>query len=208
MSETTTAIARQVRTDTQTPTTPDGQPVDVENPRSGSKEKSDVNLDKVRRRHRPSHPPLGARTTFWSSDLDSEEKCRKYNKLHPLQHGRQHPAEPYLDGYSESWDGQKVRQEDVGTYRLGAVLLSRADVDGYWLRRICGKLAQRDLRSFNAHHGGLAGATFGFAMVELYDDAEEAKQSRLAREAQSYDQFDIDSAELADYVFREWEEKL
>jgi hypothetical protein len=133
--------------------------------------------------------------------MDSKEKRDLYSKFHQLQHGRQHPAEPHLDSYSEGWDGHKVRQEDVGTYRFGGVLLSRAGVNGHWLRRICRRLVREELRGFNSHYAGVVGATFGFAMLELCEDVEAAKASILAEEAQQHDQFDIDSEKLAEYVF-------
>jgi uncharacterized protein (DUF697 family) len=86
-------------------------------------------------------------------------------------------------------------------YRFGGVLLSRAGVNGYWLRRICRRLVREELRGFNSHYAGVVGATFGFAMLELCEDVEAAKASILAEEAQQHDQFDIDSEKLAEYVF-------
>jgi len=199
--------ARQNPENSWYPTTPDGQPVDITNPQSGTKNWEDVKKDEGRMIHRPSYPPLGASTTFWSRDADSGQE-RKYDVLHCLQHGRQHPAEPYLVGYSEGWDGHKVRQEDVDTYQFASVLLSQAGVDVRWLQHIGHKLVQEDLRGFNSHYAGIPGATFGLAMVMLCDDVEEAKQSTLAAEAERYDEFDIDSAQLAEYAFRKWGDAL
>jgi len=192
--------------DQHVPTTPDGQPLGLSDPhKAGIKSWEDTKRDNAAWWVQPSQTVLGARTTFHAKDVkDQRSKHAQFGRLFRLQHGRQHPGEKRLNGYSESWDGQKVRQEDVGTYRFAAVLLSQAGVTGRMLRHIAGLVVQEDLRGFNKHYAGLVGATFGFAMVERYDDVEAAKQSTLVDEAEKYDQYDLDGAQLAEYVFRKY----
>lgn len=196
-----TNSTKTVEEETLAPTTRDGQRVALEEPlASGSKNWEDIQKDKWRQSHRPSFPPCGgARTTLWARDVDDEET---YNKFHNIHHGRQIPAERRPNGYSEGWDGQKVRQKNVGQYCCAAVVLSRAGVTGYWLRRIAYRVAGGDINGFNRHYGGAIGAAFGFAMLELYDDVAEAKESRLATVAS--DEYNLNSEKLAEYVFRKY----
>ena len=119
-----------------------------------------------------------------------------------VQHGRQHPAERRPNGYSEGWDGQKVRQEDVGTYCLATVVLSQAGVTGHWLRRIARRVVRENLNGFSRHYDGAIGAALGFAMLELHDDVAEAKESRLATVAS--EKYKLDGEKLAEYVFRKY----
>jgi len=81
---------------------------------TGSKSWEDVQRDKWYLQHRPSFPPCtSARTTLHARDADDEDH---FNVLFRIHHGRQHPAERRPNGYSEGWDGQKVRQEDVADF--------------------------------------------------------------------------------------------
>ena len=192
---------RTVEEETLAATTSDGQRVALEEPlASGSKNWEDIQKDKWRQSHRPSFPPCGgARTTLWARDVDDEET---YNKFHNIHHGRQIPAERRPNGYSEGWDGQKVRQKNVGQYCCAAVVLSRAGVTGYWLRRVAKRVVRENLNGFSRHYRGAIGAALGFAMLELHDDVAEAKESRLA--AVASEKYDLDGEKLAEYVFRKY----
>ena len=91
-----------------------GQPLALEERLdTGSKSWEDVEKDKGYLHHRPSFPPCtSARTTLHSRDVDDDRRER-YEVFFLLQHGRQQPAERRANGYSEGWDGQKVRPENV-----------------------------------------------------------------------------------------------
>ena len=196
-----TNSTKTVEEETLVPTTSDGQRVALEEPlASGSKEWEDVQKDKWRQSHRPSYPACtSARTTFWAKEADEEEQ---YEVYFSLQHRRQHPAERRPNGYSEGWDGQKVRQEDVGTYCLATVVLSQAGVTGYWLRQVAKRVVRENLNGFSRHYRGAIGAALGFAMLELHDDVTEAKESRIA--AVASEEYDLDGEKLAEYVFRKY----
>ena len=186
--------------ETLVPTTSDGQRIAVEQSIVSKSTEWEIKKDKRNQHYRPSYPACtSARTTFRSNKAENKEK---YDVLFLIQHGRQHPAERRPNGYSEGWDGQKVRQEDVGTYCLAAVVLSQADVKGYWLRRIAKRVVRENLNGFSRHYDGTIGAAFGFAMLELRDDVAEAKDSYLAEVAS--EQYDLDSEKLAEYVFRKY----
>ena len=181
--------------------TSDGQRVALEESlATGSKDWEDIQKDKCQQHYRPSYPACtSARTTFWSREAANEEQ---YDVLFLVQHGRQHPAERRPNGYSEGWDGQKVRQEDVGTYCLATVVLSQAGVTGQWLRRIARRVVRENLNGFSRHYDGAIGAALGFAMLELHDDVAEAKESRLATVAS--EKYKLDGEKLAEYVFRKY----
>ena len=196
-----TNSTKAVDEETLVPTTSDGQRIALEEPlASGSKEWEHIQKDKWRQNHRPSYPACtSARTTFWSREAANEEQ---YDVLFLVQHGRQHPAERRPNDYSEGWDGQKVRQEDVGTYCLATVVLSQAGVTGYWLRRVAIRVVGENLNGFSRHYEGAIGAALGFAMLELHDDVAEAKKSRLATVAS--EKYDLNGEKLAEYVFRKY----
>lgn len=183
------------------PTTDDGQPIAPEERlTAGSKDWEDVQKDKWRQNHRPSYPACtSARTTFWAGDVENEEK---FNRFHRLHHGRQHPAERRPNGYSEGWDGQKVRQENVEAYCRARVVLSQAGITGYWLRRIANRVVRENLNGFSRHYRGAIGAALGFAMLEMYDDVTEAKDSKLSEVAS--EKYDLNNKKLAEYVFRKY----
>ena len=186
--------------ETLVPTTSDGQRVALEESLASDSKEWDIKRDKRRQYHRPSYPACtSARTTFWSREAANEEQ---YDVLFLVQHGRQHPAERRPNGYSEGWDGQKVRQEDVGTYCLATVVLSQAGVTGYWLRQIARRVVRQNLNGFSRHYEGAIGAALGFAMLELHDDVTEAKESRLSKVAS--EKYDLDGEKLAEYVFRKY----
>jgi len=195
-----TNSTKTVDEETLVPTTSDGQRIALEESIVSESTEWEINRDKCNHHYRPSYPACtSARTTFRSNEAENKEK---YDVLFLVQHGRQHPAERRPNGYSEGWDGQKVRQEDVGTYCLAAVVLSQGDVKGYWLRRVAKRVVRENLNGFSRHYDGTIGAAFGFAMLELCDDVAEAKDSYLAEVAS--EQYELDSEKLAEYVFRKY----
>ena len=199
-----TNSTKTVDEETLVPTTSEGQRVALEESlASGSKDWAHIQRDKWYLHHRPSFPPCGStRTTFRSWDTEDKEKFSKFNKFHKIHHGRQIPAERHPNGYSEGWDGQKVRQEDVGAYCLATVVLSQAGVTGYWLRRVAKRVVRENLNGFSRYYRGAIGAALGFAMLELHDDVTEAKESRIATVAS--EKYDLDGEKLAEYVFRKY----
>jgi len=195
-----TNSTKTVDEETLVPITSDGQRIALEESLASDSKEWDIQRDKRRQYHRPSYPACtSARTTFWSREAANKEQ---YDVLFLVQHGRQHPAERRPNGYSEGWDGQKVRQEDVGTYCLATVVLSQAGVTGYWLRRVAKRVVGENLNGFSRHYEGAIGAALGFAMLELHDDVAEAKKSRLATVAS--EKYDLNGEKLAEYVFRKY----
>jgi len=178
-----------------------GQPLALEERLdSGSKSWSDIQKDKVWVSHRPSYPACtSAHTTLWAEEADDEER---YDTLFLLQHGRQHPTERQTNGYSEGWDGQKVRQEDVFKFCRAHVILSQAGVKepikGWAVQRVM----QESLQGFSRYYEGIDGAALGFATLRKYDDVEMAADSYLVDEAE--EMLDVDGEKLVEYVWREY----
>lgn len=196
--ENSQASEKGVDTDTAEPVTDGGQPLALEERLdSGSKSWSDIQKDKVWVSHRPSYPPCtSARTTLWAKDADEQER---YEVLFLLQHGRQHPAERRANGYSEGWDGQKVRQEDVFKFCRAHVILSQAGVKepikGWAVQRVM----QESLQGFSRYYEGIDGAALGFATLCKYDDVEMAKGSYLVDEVE--EMLGVDGENLVEYVW-------
>jgi len=192
-----------VDTDTQAPVTDRGQPLALEERLdTGSKSWDDVEKDKGYLHHRPSFPPCtSARTTLHSRDADDDRRER-YEVFFLLQHGRQHPAERRANGYSEGWDGQKVRPENVWKFYRAHIILSRAGVDGPIKEWVVDMVMQEDLQGFSRYYEGIDGAALGFATLYKYDDVAMAKDSYLVDEAE--EMLGVDGEKLVDYVWREY----
>lgn len=180
-----------------------GQPLALEERLdTGSKSWDDVEKDKGYLHHRPSFPPCtSARTTLHSRDADDYRRER-YEVFFLLQHGRQHPAERRANGYSEGWDGQKVRPENVWKFYRAHIILSRAGVNHPFDEWAVQMVMQEDLQGFSRYYEGIDGAALGFATLYKYDDVEMAKDSYLVDEAE--EMLDVDGEKLVDYVWREY----
>lgn len=185
------------------PITDGGQPLALEERLdTGSKSWVDVEKDKGYLHHRPSFPACtSARTTLHSQDAD-DGKREQYDLLFLLQHGRQHPAERRANGYSEGWDGQKVRTENVWKYDQAQIILSRAEVHGLIRKWTVERLMTEDIRGFNRYYDGIDGAALGFATLYKYDDVEMAKNSYLMDEAE--EMLEINGEKLVEYVWRKY----
>jgi hypothetical protein len=184
-------------TDDECPKTADGQPLALEGQfDTGSKSWEEIQRDKWRLYHRPSYPPCtSARTTLHARDA-SDHQEEKYEILFLLQHGRQHPAERRANGYSEGWDGQKVRQESVSDFRQAQTILSQVEVKDPFKRWAVEKAMQEPLQGFSRHYEGIDGAVIGFATLYKYDTVEMGKKSYLVDEAE--EMLDIDGEQLVD----------
>lgn len=194
-----------VESDTSVATTGSRQPLALEERLdTGSKSWGDIQQDRWRLYHRPSFPPCtGARTTLHAnSDEVDDENEEFYDKLFLLQHGRQHPAERRSNGYSEGWDGQKVRQENVWKYCRARVILSQAYVTGLNREEALQKVMQENLNGFSRYYEGIDGAALGFATLYKYDDVEDAKNSYLVDKAE--EMLGIDGEKLVEYVWRKY----
>ena len=168
----------------------------------GSKSWSDVQKDKYQYDHQPSFPPCStARTTLYAREADDDMEER-YEMFFRLQHGRQHPFERRSNGYSEGWDGQKVRQEDVWKFCRAHIILSEASVNGPVKSWAVQKLMQEDLQGFSRYYEGIDGAALGFATLYKYDDVEMAKNSYLVDEAE--EMLDVSGEKLVEYVWRKY----
>ena len=68
------------------------------------------------------------------------------------------------------------------------------------------RVIHEDLTCFSRHYAGADGACIGFALLELYDDPDEARESFFAHQAADvipgFDTDDVDG--LVDYVFRKY----
>ncbi|ELZ30578.1 hypothetical protein C475_00510 [Halosimplex carlsbadense 2-9-1] len=190
-------------TDTAKAVTDGGQPLALEERLdTGSKSWGDVQKDKHQYDHQPSFPPCStARTTLYARDADGDMEER-YEVFFRLQHGRQHPYERRSNGYSEGWDGQKVRQEDVWKFCRAHIILSRADVNGPVKEWAVQKVMAEDLQGFSRYYEGIDGASIGFATLYKYDDVEMANDSYLVEEAEKM--LGIDGEKLMDYVWRKY----
>jgi hypothetical protein len=180
-----------------------GQPLALEERLdTGSKSWGDVQKDKYQYEHQPSFPPCStARTTLYAREADDDMEER-YEMFFRLQHGRQHPFERRSNGYSEGWDGQKVRQEDVWKFCRAHNVLSRAGVSHPFDEWAVQMVMQEDLQGFSRYYEGIDGAALGFATLYKYDDVEMAKDSYLVGEAE--EMLDVDGEKLVDYVWRKY----
>ena len=187
--------------------TADGQPLAlVERLDTGSKSWEDVERDKWYLYHRPSYPACTtARTTLHARDADDEREER-YEVLFLLQHGRQHPAEPRVNGYSEGWDGQKVRPENVWKFYRAHTILSQAGVTGPVKEWAVNRIMEEDLQGFSRYYEGIDGAVLGFATLYKYDDVEMAKNSYLVNEAE--EMLGVDGEKLVEYVWQKYGDNL
>jgi len=193
------ASEKDVDTDTATAVIDGGQPVAMEQG-DGAKSWGDARRDKWYLHHRPSFPPCtSARTTLHARDADDEDR---FNLLFCLHHGRQHPAERRPNGYSEGWDGQKVRQENVADFCRAHAILSQAGVIDPFKKWAAQKAMQENLQGFSRHYEGIDGAVLGFATLCKYDDVEMAKNSYLVDEAE--EMLGVDGEKLVDYVWRKY----
>jgi len=167
----------------------------------GSKTWEEVQKDKHQYDHQPSFPPCStARTTLYAREAD-EGAEEQYEILFRLQHGRQHPFERRPNGYSEGWDGQKVRQEEVWKFCRAHIVLSRAGVDGPIKDWTVQKVMAENLNGFSRYYEGVDGAAIGFATLYKYDDVAMAKDSCLVDKAETM--LDVDGEKLIEYVWRE-----
>jgi len=183
--------------DEEEPHTDGGQPVAMEQG-DGAKSWGDARRDKWYLHHRPSFPPCtSARTTLHAQDADDEDH---FDVLFCLHHGRQHPAERRPNGYSEGWDGQKVRQEAVADFCRAHAILSQAGVIDPSKKWAVQKAMQEDLQGFSRYYEGLDGAVLGFATLYKYDDVAMAKDSYLVDEAE--EMLGVDGEKLVEYIWR------
>lgn len=192
-----------VDTDTAEAVTDGGQPLALEERLdTGSKSWEEVQKDKYQYEHQPSFPPCStARTTLYAREADDDMEER-YDLFFRLQHGRQHPFERRSNGYSEGWDGQKVRQEDVWKFCRAHIILSRAGVNHPFDEWAVQMVMQEDLQGFSRYYEGIDGAALGFATLYKYDDVAMAKDSYLVDEAE--EMLGVDGEKLVDYVWREY----
>jgi hypothetical protein len=197
------ASDEDVETETQTPVTDGGQPLALkERLDTGSKSWGEVQKDKHQYDHQPSFPPCStAHTTLYAREADDDKEDR-YEVFFLLQHGRQHPFERQSNGYSEGWDGQKVRQEDVWKFCRAHIILSQAGVNGPVKEWAVQKVMQGNLTGFSRYYEGIDGAALGFATLYKYDDVEMAKNSYLVDEAE--EMLGVDGEKLVEYVWRKY----
>jgi hypothetical protein len=194
------ASEKDADTDTAEAVTDGGQPLALEEGLdTGSKSWGDVQKDKHQYDHQPSFPPCStARTTLYAREADDEMESR-FEIFFLLQHGRQHPFERQSNGYSEGWDGQKVRQEEVWKFYRANIILSQAGVNGPVKEWAVQKVMAEDLQGFSRYYEGIDGATLGFATLCKYDGVEMAKDSYLVGEAERM--LGIDGEMLVEYVW-------
>jgi hypothetical protein len=185
--------------------TDEGQPLALEERfTTGSKSWGDFEKDKYQYTQQSSFPPCsGARTTLYANDRDHDViNEKKYETLFRLQHGRQHPDGPRVNGYSEGWDGQKVRMENVDKYNRAETVLSRVEIKGSVRHWALKRVMQVNLNGFNRYYGGVEGAALGFATLCKYPDVDRAKGSYLVDEAE--EMLDIDGERLVEYVWQKY----
>jgi hypothetical protein len=196
---------RCLPTTDEEPKTDGGQPVALEERLTiGSKSWGDVEQDKWRQYHRPSYPPCtSARTTLHANDREYEVfNVERYELLFLLQHGRQHPYERQANGYSEGWDGQKVRQENVADFCRAHAILSQTGVIDPFKKWAVQKAMQENLQGFSRYYEGIDGAVLVFSTLYKCDDVEEARNSYLVDEAETM--LGVDGEKLVEYVWRKY----
>ena len=172
-----------------------GQPLALEESLTfGSKSWADVQIDKQKCTFQESKtfPACStARTTFYAREAWDNNQYKTLFKLH---HGRGHTW--------EGWDGQRVRQEDIGDYQRSSAILSQTVSDAFVKRQARSRVMRENLQGFSRHYAGLDGATLGFATLYKYDDVEEALDSHFVDVAE--EMFEIDGENLVEYVWRKY----
>lgn len=159
---------------------------------SGSKSWAGIEQDKHVYEFQPNFPAqTRARTTFWATDAENAVDEEKFEKLWALHHGRGHTY--------EGWDSQRVRQENVFTYRRARVILSQAEVGGCIRELVARRVVQENLNGFSRYYQGLDGAAIGFASLYEYETEELALDSHLV--ARSEELLGIDGKKLIKYVW-------
>ena len=143
----------------------------------------------------PAFPVLSAaRTTFHATDVERNEW--RWERLWCLHHNRGH-----------AWDDHaKTTARNDATHRRRAAILQQCDVPEWGERVATSRVIHEDLTGFSRHYAGADGACIGFALLELYDDPDEARESFFAHRAADVipglDSDDVDG--LVDYVFRKY----
>ena len=134
-----------------------------------------------------------ARTTFKSYEAQSSDQ-EKYEDLWPLQMGL---GQTYEDGRN------KNRVRDDATWKRCDAVLQQCEVPDWERYGAIRHVLQRDLQGFSSNYSGAYGACVGFALMELCDCPEAAKDCWVADLAVDVlPDFDRQTVEaLIDYVF-------
>ena len=163
---------------------------------------TNAQIDKHVLSHNPSFPSATtAQTSFHAMDAPPQLEAR-YDRLFLLQHGRQHPYERVANGYSEGWEGQKVRIEHAYNITRARTILSHVGIHGPIAEWVAHQISTHDLQGFSRYYEGVDGAAIGFATLAKYDDVDMAKESYLASEVETY--LGIDGEKLIEYVWRKY----
>lgn len=146
----------------------------------------------------PAFPAVtSARTTFHEKEGDTpDEDEYKWERLWSLQHNRGH-----------TWDDVSTNTaRNDATYRRCAAILQQCEIPDRCESVATSRVIHDDLTGFSSHYAGADGACIGFALLELYDDPEEAQESFYADQASDVVPTlnDEDIEALVDYVFRKY----
>lgn len=142
-----------------------------------------------------------ARTTFYARDAGAREQ--RFDRLWAIHTG--------IDGWpacpiDEVQRGHRLDRSRRDTYLLGDATLQSLDVPSHLRERILQLVSRNDCRAFSRHYGGITGATVGFALLTLFEEPTEAKNSPywdLVRETCS--SVGICADDLLSYVFERFE---
>lgn len=139
----------------------------------------------------PSHS--SAQTSFHSNQADDKDK---YDRLWIYQHGR---------GQTPDGHGRKTTPKDA-TARLAKTILCQCEVVEWARSTSVRRVMRENLNAFSRHYCGAEGACIGFALLKMYDTAEEASDSSYANRASEVipELDDEDIVNLVDFIFRKY----
>lgn len=136
-----------------------------------------------------------ARTTLRSKDADSAHPT-DFDKMWSYQMGRRQT-------YESSRNKHAVR--DDATWKLCDAVLQQCEVPSWERHGALRQVLNRNLNGFSGHYAGADGACVGFALMELCDSPEAAKDCWVADQAvEVLPDFDREKVEaLISYVYDE-----
>lgn len=173
------------------------QPFDTTEDHVSRRRRGSLETDKGEWDFVPAFPTVSeARTTFHAEDIDDRKKERRWERLWRLHHNRGHAWDDY---------GKTTVRNDA-TFRRCTAILQQCEVPNWSENVATSRVIYEDITGFSRHYAGADGACIGFALLELYDDPNEARESFFAHRASDVipglDTEDVDG--LVDYVFRKY----
>ena len=144
----------------------------------------------------PTSEITGHRTTFRSYDIDpcQIQRRKKFDRIWKYQVGRGQTWE------DDSWQKQVVWKDDM--WKKCDAVLQYCEVPELERKVALRRTLSESLQGFSRHYDGAVGACVGFALLEMFESVERARDSWVVERFTGVPGFDRETAEnLAEYVF-------